>query len=97
MACAWGGFVGYATSMILSYFVGQRLNPIQYDLKGIFVYILLAGVLFVAMQCEPDTWPAWLRIIFNTGLIILFLLEIIHKDMPLHSLPVIGKRFKKKA
>ena len=97
MACAWGGFAGYATSMILSYFVGQRLNPIQYDLKGIFVYILLAGVLFVAMQCEPDTWPAWLRIILNTGLIILFLLEIIHKDMPLHSLPVIGKRFKKKA
>ena len=97
MACAWGGFTGYATSMILSYFVGQRLNPIQYDLKGIFVYILLAGVLFVAMQCEPDTWSAWLRIILNTGLIILFLLEIIHKDMPLHSLPVIGKRFKKKA
>ncbi len=97
MACAWGGFAGYATSMILSYFVGQRLNPIQYDLKGIFVYILLAGALFVAMQCEPDTWPAWLRIILNTGLIILFLLEIIHKDMPLHSLPVIGKRFKKKA
>ncbi len=97
MACAWGGFAGYATSMILSYFVGQRLNPIQYDLKGIFVYILLAGALFVAMQCEPDTWSAWLRIILNTGLIILFLLEIIHKDMPLHSLPVIGKRFKKKA
>ena len=95
MACAWGGFVGYATSMTLSYFVGKRLNPIQYDLKGIFVYILLAGALFVAMQCEPDTWPAWLRIILNTGLIILFLLEIIHKDMPLHSLPVIGKRFKK--
>ena len=95
MACAWGGFAGYATSMILSYFVGQRLNPIQYDLKGIFVYILLAGALFVAMQCEPDTWSAWLRIILNTGLIILFLLEIIHKDMPLHSLPVIGKRFKK--
>ncbi|MBQ7142616.1 MAG: lipopolysaccharide biosynthesis protein [Bacteroidaceae bacterium] len=97
MACAWGGFAGYATSMILSYFVGQRLNPIQYDLKGIFVYILLAGALFVAMQCEPDTWSVWLRIILNTGLIILFLLEIIHKDMPLHSLPVIGKRFKKKA
>ena len=95
MACAWGGFAGYATSMLLSYFVGQRLNPIQYDLRGIFTYILLAAVLYVAMVNQPESWPDWLHIILNTALIILFLLEIIHKDLPLHSLPVIGKKFKK--
>ena len=95
MACAWGGFAGYATSMLLSYFVGQKLNPIQYDLKGIFAYILLAAVLFVAMIFLPTSWPFWLRLILNTGLILLFLLYIIHQDMPLHSLPVIGKKFKK--
>ena len=96
MACAWGGVAGYGTSMFLSFFVGQKLNPIQYDLKSIFTYILLAAVLFVAMQYQPESWPAWLRLILNTGLIILFLLEIIRKDMPLHSLPVIGRHFKKK-
>jgi O-antigen/teichoic acid export membrane protein len=96
MACAWGGVAGYATSMLLSYFVGQRLNPIQYDLKGIFRYILLAVVLFVAMTYLPDTWPSWLRIILNTALIFLFLYEIIRKDLPLHSLPIIGKKFAKK-
>ena len=96
MACAWGGFAGYATAMTLSYFVGQRLNPIQYDLKGIFTYILLAAALFVAMIFLPDTWPVWLRLLINSILIILFLLEIIHRDMPLHSLPVIGKKFAKK-
>ena len=95
MACAWGGFAGYATAMTLSYFVGQRLNPIQYDLKGIFTYILLAAALFVAMIFLPDTWPVWLRLLINSILIVLFLLEIIHKDLPLHSLPVIGKKFKK--
>ena len=95
MACAWGGFAGYATAMTLSYFVGQWKNPIQYDLKAIFTYILLAAVLFVVMEILPEAWPAWLRIILNTGLIILFLIEIIHKDMPLHSLPVIGKKFAK--
>ncbi|MBR1520774.1 MAG: lipopolysaccharide biosynthesis protein [Bacteroidaceae bacterium] len=95
MACAWGGFAGYATSMLLSYFVGQRLNPIHYDLRGIFTYILLAVVLFVAMEYLPTSWPVWVRIILNTGLILLFLLEIIHRDLPLHSLPVIGKKFKK--
>ena len=96
MACAWGGVAGYATSMLLSYFVGQRLNPIQYDLKGIFRYILLAVILFVAMTYLPDTWPSWLRIILNTALIFLFLYEIIRKDLPLHSLPIIGKKFAKK-
>ncbi len=95
MACAWGGFAGYATSMVLSYFVGQWKNPIQYDLKSIFTYILLAAVLFVVMEILPEAWPAWLRILLNTVLILLFLLEIIHKDMPLHSLPVIGKKFQK--
>ena len=97
MACAWGGFAGYATSMTLSYFVGQRLNPIQYDLKGIFTYILLAAALFVAMIYLPTSWPIWLRLLLNTRLIILFLLEIIHKDLPLHSLPIIGKKFQKKS
>ena len=95
MACAWGGFAGYATSMTLSYFVGQRLNPIQYDLKGICIYTLLAVALFVAMIFMPTSWPVWLRILLNTLLIALFVIEIIHKDLPLHSLPVIGKRFKK--
>ena len=95
MACAWGGFAGYATAMLFSYFVGQKLNPIQYDLKGIFRYTLLAAVLFVAMQSQPSSWPVWLRLILNTGLIILFLLEIIRRDVALHSLPIIGKRFRK--
>ncbi|NLV53438.1 MAG: lipopolysaccharide biosynthesis protein [Bacteroidales bacterium] len=96
MACAWGGFAGYATSMILSYFVGQKYNPIQYDLKGIFRYILLATVLFVVMQYLPESWPVWVRLVVNTALIILFVMEILHKDLPLHHLPVIGKKFKKR-
>lgn len=53
MACAWGGLAGYAVCMLLSYFVGQRLNPIPYDLKGIGKYTLLALVLYVAMELLP--------------------------------------------
>ena len=96
MACAWGGFAGYATAMVLSYIVGQRLNPIQYDLRGIFRYTFLTLILFLVMQYLPQSWPVWLRLILNTILIFLFLLEVVHRDLPLHSLPVIGKKFKKK-
>lgn len=95
MACAWGGFVGYATAMLLSYFVGQHYNPIRYDLKGIFTYIFVALVLFVVMSYLPEGWATWLRLGINTLLIGLFLVLIIRKDLPLHSLPVVGKKFTK--
>lgn len=95
MACAWGGFAGYATAMLLSYIVGQRINPIQYDLKSILSYVLLAAVLYVAMCCQPETWSSWVRLILNTGLIAIFMIEVVRKDLPLHSLPFIGKKFQK--
>lgn len=95
MACAWGGFAGYATAMLLSYIVGQRINPIQYDLKSILSYVLLAAVLYVAMCCQPETWSSWVRLILNTGLIAIFMIEVVRKDLPLHSLPFIGKNFQK--
>ncbi len=95
MACAWGGFVGYATAMLLSYFVGQHYNPIRYDLKGIFTYIFVALVLFVAMSYLPEGWATWLRLGINTLFIGLFLVLIVSRDLPLHSLPVVGKKFAK--
>ncbi len=94
MACAWGGFAGYATAMLLSYFVGQRKNPINYDVKGIGAYVVFTAVLFVAMQSYPDTWPTWVRIVLNTGLIVIFLIEVVRKDLPLRNIPIIGKKFK---
>ena len=96
MACAWGVCAGYGTAMLLSYAVGQKCNPIRYDLKGIFSYIVLAAVLYVAMTCLPQTWPTWLRLILNMGVLLLFLIEVVRKDLPLHRLPVIGKKFKKR-
>lgn len=93
MACAWGGFAGYAVAMLLSYLVGQKLNPIDYDIKGIMRYVVLAAVLYVAMVNLPSTWPIWARMALNTGLITIFLIEIFHRDMKLSSLPIVGKYF----
>lgn len=95
MACAWGGFAGYATAMILSYIVGQMKNPIDYDIKGIMTYVILAVAIFIVMHIMPESWPVWLKLILNTGLIIIFVLEIIRKDLPLASLPIVGKYFRK--
>lgn len=96
MACAWGGFAGYAVAMLFSYLVGQKLNPIDYDIKGIMRYVVLAAVLYVAMVNLPSTWPIWARMALNTGLVTIFLIEIFHRDMKLSALPIVGKYFRSK-
>ena len=81
MACAWGGFAGYATTMLLSYFLGQKYNPVKYPLKDIAFYTLFAAVLFVAMTMLPKSWAPVLRIAVNTVLILLFTAVIVKKDL----------------
>ena len=95
MACAWAGFAGYATAMLLSYFVGQKYYPIRYNLKEIGVYVLMAGVLFVLMTLCRNFLPAVVTFLANTLLLLLFVAYIVRKDFPLSSLPVIGKKFRK--
>ena len=96
MACAWAGFAAYATSMLLSYFIGQHYYPIAYPLKQIGVYVVTALVLFVGMHYASHTLPLWLALPVNTLLIAVFVACIIRRDMPLDSLPVIGRHFQKK-
>ena len=94
-ACAWAGLAGYATSMTLSYFVGQRLNRIDYPLRSISIYVLLAAVVYFLMTLVPD-WHPVLRMAVNTVLVLLFVAYIIKTDLPLSSLPVVGKYFRKR-
>ena len=94
-ACAWGGVAGYGTAMVLSYFVGQKKNPIPYPMKDIAIYVVATAVLFAVMKLLPTSWPNILKLAVNTLLIILFTALIVKKDLPLKSLPIIGKKFKR--
>lgn len=95
MACAWAGFAGYGTAMLLSYFVGQRYYPIAYPLKSIGVYVLITAIFFTVMQLsEAYVSQMWLRLLINTGCIVLFVAHTIHYDFPLKNLPIVGKYFK---
>lgn len=96
MACAWAGFAGYATAMTLSYFVGQKYYPIRYPLKSIAVYVGIALLFFGIMTLAEDyVENIWLRLLVNTGCIVLFIGHIIHYDFPLRNLPVVGKYFRR--
>ena len=94
-ACAWAGFASYAVSMVLSYFFGQKYYPIAYPLKSIFTYTLLAIVLFVGMTASNHYLPMLPALLVNTLLLIADVAFIVKRDMPLSSLPVIGKKFRK--
>ena len=94
-ACAWAGFASYAVSMVLSYFFGQKYYPIAYPLKSIFTYTLLAIVLFVGMTASNRYLPMLPALLVNTLLLIADVAFIVKRDLPLSSLPVIGKKFRK--
>ena len=94
MACAWAGFAGYATAMLTSYFVGQKYYPINYPLKSIFSYIILAGVLFAAGELVP-IGSVVLRLLFRTVLLAIFVIYMLKHDISLSEIPVVNRFFKK--
>ena len=96
MACAWGGFAGYGTAMLLSYFVGQKYYPIAYPLKQIGIYVLVAGALFAAMVLVP-TQGMWLTTLYRTALLLVFcafMFRTEHMGKALKKLPVMGRFFR---
>ena len=95
MACAWGGFAGYGTAMVLSYFVGQKYYPIKYPLRDILLYTVVAGILFAAMMLPIENM--WLALAYRTVLLLLFAGFIYRKENlgpMLAKLPVVGRFFK---
>ncbi|WP_306570244.1 lipopolysaccharide biosynthesis protein [Hoylesella nanceiensis] len=95
MACAWAGLIGYATAMTLSYFVGQKKYPINYPLKSIGIYVLIAVFFFIAITYSNEYLPKIYALAVNTLIIFAFIAHIIYHDLPLSSIPVIGKYFRK--
>ena len=90
IACAWAGFTGYGVAMLLSYFVGQKKYPIQYDLKAIGMYVLLAAVLYLAAEYVPID-NIYLRMAYRTGLLILFIAYVVKRDLPLNQIPILNR------
>jgi O-antigen/teichoic acid export membrane protein len=93
-ACAWAAFIGNALIMILAYFVEQRKYPIKYDLKTIGLYTGIALILYAVSYFVPVR-NDWLRIIFNTLLIAIYLTVLVKRDLPLKKIPYISRFLEK--
>ena len=95
MACAWAGFAGYGTAMVLSYFVGQKHYPINYPMADIGLYTLLAAVLYTLMELTPLTGLALTAV--RTLLLAVFCAVMFkreHMGAMLKRLPVVGRFFR---
>lgn len=72
-ACAWGGFAGYGTAMLLSWLIGRGKYPVPYDMKAIGGFTLLAAVIFVAVSlpgwCGGSLTP-WVQMLGGTVLLL---------------------------
>ncbi|SHF14338.1 Membrane protein involved in the export of O-antigen and teichoic acid [Bacteroides luti] len=94
MACAWASLIGYAIVTILSYVVGQKKYPINYDMVRIGKYCLLTVVLYAISEfVKIDN--ILLRLCFKTILFSIFIAYIIKKDFPLKQIPIINRFVKK--
>ena len=80
MACAWGGFAGYATAMLLSWFIGQRKYPVKYDMRTILGFFALTLVIFFAYRAlgrtslagDGSTLGAWPLMAVGTLMLALY-------------------------
>lgn len=91
MACAWAGVAGYGVPMLLSYFIGQHKNPVNYDLKSIVSYTSLAVVLYLISTLIPQEWDLFLRLAINTMLLGIFAAYTVKHDFPLDRLAFFKK------
>ena len=72
IACAWASFAGYFTAMLVSYFVGQKRNAINYDIKTILKFTLLFLAVYGTSLALPD-WGSTAKMACNTVLLFVFL------------------------
>ena len=89
MACAWGGLAGYGTCVLLSYFIGQHYYRVPYPVASLLGYMLLAVGLYAASTLVYID-NRWLRLSYNTLLLLVYVAVILWNERALVG-RVVGK------
>ena len=93
VASAWASVAGYGIITLLSFLIGQKKYPVDYPLKDMAAYLVLAAVLFVLSE-KVAIANVPLRLAFHTLLILVFVAYIVRKDLPLRAIPFINRFIK---
>jgi O-antigen/teichoic acid export membrane protein len=95
LAAAAASFLCNFAMMLVSYYYGQKNYPIEYDLKSIGLYFIVAMGVY-ALSCISPVENEILKYTQNTFLLFLYVLLVVKRDLPLSAIPVINKFFGKK-
>jgi O-antigen/teichoic acid export membrane protein len=79
-ASAWSAFACYLAMTAVSYFLGQKYMPVDYNLKKIGLYALLAFALY-GLSVFVSFENLWLHYAFRSLLMLAFLSVVLLKDM----------------
>ncbi|MCD6112581.1 MAG: polysaccharide biosynthesis C-terminal domain-containing protein [Bacteroidales bacterium] len=94
MASAWAVLICFVTMTVLSYFLGQKHYPVDYNIKSFFFYLILAlGIFFINYNLEFSVLLN--KLLFNTLLFFVFLIVVFVKEKPKNFISVIKDRFRK--
>ena len=72
VACAWATLAAYGVMMIVSYVLGQKHFPIKYNLRAIFVYVILALGFYGLSFTYQSIDNLILKLALNNLLVLLF-------------------------
>ncbi len=75
MGAAWATFACYAFMMILSWLIGRKYYPVNYDLKSAGIYALLTITIY-ALSYFTDNFQPGLKYTINAILILIFLIIV---------------------
>ena len=88
-ACAWGGFAGYGTAMLLSFLLGRKRYPVPYDWKTIMLYtglaLVLLGLSIFLPQFIGRELPTAATLAVNTLLLAAYCLPVARKFILKHK------------
>lgn len=93
MAAAWASFICYLVIMLLSYFLGQKYFPIDYQLKRIGLYSFLTLVLYVLNEFL-HTSSELANYSIKTLALIGFILFILKKEKLNERIPMLNRILK---
>lgn len=94
MGSAWAAFACYFVVMLISYIFGQKYFPINYQLKIIGKYTLLALAIF-ALGWYVNFHHRAINFLFHTVLIGIYIGYMTRRDFPLNKIPYLNKIFRK--
>ncbi len=81
MGSAWTTLICYATMMVLSYFIGQKYYPVEYDVWKVLGYLAFAiGLYFVGRYINTSNFM--LDLVVRNSLLLIYLIAVVLIEKP---------------